>query len=72
MTNLPKGAPCPVCDFPLSVRPSRGRKSGKPFIMVICPVSGKHFRAFIGDQQYLREVMDKVGESMFQVRAREK
>jgi len=51
---------CMLCGVSLSIRPSRGRKSGKPFILVICPVDGKHFRAFIADQHYVEQVMDRV------------
>ena len=28
---------CPVCSESLAVRPAEGRKSGKPFIMLVCP-----------------------------------
>ena len=48
--------PCPVCLEPMDIRPCRGRKSGKPFLMVICPQSGKHFRGFITDQDFVRQV----------------
>jgi len=57
---------CPICGAELHVRPSKGRKSGKLFIMWICPVDGRHFRGFITDQQYVKEVMDRVEESGFQ------
>ncbi len=57
-----KNISCPVCGQGIEVRPSRGRKSNKPFIMLICPVNGRHFRAFITDQTYMKEVMDRAGE----------
>lgn len=49
---------CPICRKSLSVRPSKGRKSNKPFIMFVCPEDGRHFRGFITDQQYVKKVMD--------------
>ena len=54
-------APCPVCSKPLAVRPAEGRKSGKPFIMLVCPQDGRHFRGFITDRGYVSRVMEKVG-----------
>ena len=40
---------CPVCGRPLSFRLARGRKSGKPFLMVMClpgrpALPGLHWR----------------------------
>jgi hypothetical protein len=43
-------------------RVAQGRKSGKKFIMVRCPVEGRHFRGFISDQEYVREVLSRVGD----------
>ena len=60
MTNHPE---CPVCHLTLSVRLARGRKSGKPFVMLVCPEDGRHFRAFITHRPYVREVLDRI-ESM--------
>ena len=53
-------APCPVCSVPLTVRLARGRKSGKPFVMLLCAQDGRHFRAFINDQQYVAQVLERV------------
>jgi hypothetical protein len=53
--------PCPLCQQPLALRLARGRKSGKPFIMLICLQDGHHFRAFINDQVYVRQVLEKLG-----------
>jgi hypothetical protein len=50
---------CPVCGNPLSVRPAEGRKSRKPFIMLICAVDPTHFRGFIANQPYVLSVMDR-------------
>lgn len=55
-----QGIPCLVCGEPLSFRPATGRKSGKPFIMLICGTSGKHFRGFITDQSYVAGVMGRI------------
>ena len=48
---------CPVCGHSLTVRLAQGRKSGKPFIMLLCPEDGRHLRAFITHQPYVAEVM---------------
>ena len=48
---------CLVCGGPIDVRPARGRKSHKPFIMLVCSRDGRHFRAFINDQEFVARVM---------------
>lgn len=58
--ETPQGISCLVCGETLSIRPATGRKSGKPFIMLICGTSGKHFRGFITDQIYVAEVMGRI------------
>ena len=58
--ETPHGISCLVCGETLSIRPATGRKSGKPFIMLICGTSGKHFRGFITDQVYIAEVMGRI------------
>ena len=57
MIKTTQEIPCLVCRKPLALRLARGRKSGKPFIMLICPVDGRHFRGFITDRTYVREVL---------------
>ena len=57
MINTSQEIPCLVCRESLALRLARGRKSGKPFIMLICPVDGRRFRGFITDQTYVREVL---------------
>jgi hypothetical protein len=52
--------PCLICATPLSLRLARGRKSGKPFLMLICPIDGRHFRGFINGQSYVKEVLAKL------------
>jgi len=51
---------CPICSNTLSLRVATGRKSGKPFIMLMCSVDGRHFRGFICDRNYVRQVMEQV------------
>ena len=58
--ETPQGISCLVCGETLSIRPATGRKSGKPFIMLICGTSGKHFRGFITDQSYVAGVMGRI------------
>jgi hypothetical protein len=39
---------------------AQGRRSKKPFIMLLCPQDGRHFRAFINDKEYVSEVLNKL------------
>ena len=57
-----KGIPCLVCKEPLMVKLTRGRKSGKPFVMLICSQDGRHFRAFINDQEYVSRVLESADD----------
>ncbi|MEQ4489159.1 MAG: hypothetical protein AAC990_02150 [Dehalococcoides mccartyi] len=50
---------CLVCNETMGVKLASGRKSGKPFIMLVCPKDGRHFRAFITDQNYVKQVVEK-------------
>lgn len=52
--------PCLVCKEPLTVRLARGRKSGKPFLMLLCGRDGRHFRGFINDQKYVGQVLESL------------
>ena len=52
---------CPVCATPLAVRLAKGRKSGKPFVMLVCPVDGRHLRGFISDKGFVSGVIEKAG-----------
>ena len=54
---------CLICSSPLSIRMAKGRKSNKPFIMLVCPKDGRHFRAFISDKEYIRKILDAKGGS---------
>ena len=51
---------CPVCGLGLSLDLARGRRSGKPFLMLVCPRDGRHFRAFINDASYVRQVLERL------------
>ncbi len=51
---------CPVCATPLTARIARGRKSGKPFVMLVCPGDGRHLRAFITHKDYVRGVLERL------------
>jgi hypothetical protein len=51
---------CPVCNEPMAFQIARGRKSGKPFLMVKCLRNGRHFRGFIGDQVYVRKLLERL------------
>ena len=66
MTSLVQSIPCLICGDPLTVRLARGRKSGKPFIMLICGSDGRHFRGFITDQSYVSGLLSRL-ESHTQV-----
>ena len=58
--NGPSTIPCLVCKGPLTVRLARGRRSGKPFVMLVCGRDGRHFRGFINDQGYVGQVLDRL------------
>ena len=51
---------CLICGESLQVRMARGRKSGKPFLMLLCSQDGRHFRAFINHQPYVRQVLERL------------
>jgi hypothetical protein len=52
--------PCLLCTAALTLRLVRGRKSGKPFLMLICPVDGRHFRGFITQRDYVAGVLARL------------
>ena len=54
---------CPVCGDPVDIRPAQGRKSHKPFIMLVCSRDGRHFRGFINDQEFVARVMGAAGQT---------
>ena len=52
---------CPVCRDTVHVRPARGRRSKKPFVMLVCSNDGRLFRAFINDQAFVSRVIKEAG-----------
>ena len=60
MTSLAQSIPCLICGEPLTVRLARGRKSGKPFVMLLCSRDGRHFRAFVNDQAYVHRLIARL------------
>ncbi len=55
-----RGLRCHICGIALSVRLARGRKSGKPFVMLVCPNDGRHIRAFVADADYVSNVIERL------------
>ncbi len=51
---------CHLCHESLSVRLARGRKSGKPFVMLVCPGDGRHIRAFVADADYVSNLIERL------------
>jgi hypothetical protein len=60
MTLAASSVPCLICGTPLILRLARGRKSGKPFLMLICPIDGRHFRGFITHRDYVAGVLARL------------
>ena len=60
MSVAASSVPCLICGTPLSLRLARGRKSGKPFLMLICPIDGRHFRGFITHRDYVAGVLARL------------
>ena len=54
--------PCHICQATLQVRLARGRKSGKPFVMLVCPADGRHIRAFVADRAYVENLIGQAEE----------
>jgi len=51
---------CPVCNEPMAFQIARGRKSGKPFLMVKCLRDGRHFRGFVDDREYVTRLLERL------------
>ena len=51
---------CPVCGVTLRVSTAQGRTSHKPFLMLVCPGDGRHFRGFINDREYVATVLARL------------
>ena len=56
--------PCHICRAPLKVKLARGRKSGKPFVMLACPEDGRHIRAFVADRTYVENLIGRAEEKL--------
>ena len=54
---------CPVCGCSLAFQITRGRKSGKPSLMLKCPRDGRHFRGFICDRNYLQQLLERIEQA---------
>ena len=54
---------CPVCGEAMAFQIARGRKSGKPFLMVKCLRDGRHFRGFVGDKIYVEKLLEHLEAS---------
>lgn len=52
---------CPLCASPLrfSLATSRRAKKKKAFVMLVCPTDARHFRGFISDQDYVKDLLGK-------------
>ena len=50
---------CPVCGAVLKVTTSTGKR-GKVSLSLACPKDGRHFRAFINDQSYVKQVLTRL------------
>jgi hypothetical protein len=61
--NENKSILCPVCGCSLAFQITRGRKSGKPSLMLKCPRDGRHFRGFICDQNYLQQLLERLEQA---------
>ena len=51
---------CLVCGEPLDLRRTQGRSSRKPSLMFVCPVDGRHFRAFVTYRPYVDAVLARL------------
>ena len=58
-----KAIPCPICGASLKISPASSRKSKKKkvFLMLVCGTDGRHFRGFISDQTFVRQVVQRAG-----------
>jgi hypothetical protein len=56
--KIPK---CPICGKVLTLRLAFGRKSRKPFVMLLCSNDGRHFRGFISHRPFVQQVIDRIG-----------
>jgi len=62
-TSEESAVKCLVGKGSVEVRLAKGRKSAKTFLMLVCPVDGRHFRGFINDQVYVKGVLERLERS---------
>ena len=71
MTNLPNNDSsaaysntpnCLVCGEALDLRQTQGRSSHKRSLMFVCPVDGRHFRAFVTYSPYVDAVLARLAQ----------
>ena len=51
-----KSIPCPICGGRVNLTLHTRKQSGKPFLMLLCQVDSRHYRAFINDETYVKNV----------------
>ena len=51
---------CLVCGEALDLRRTQGRSSRKPSLMFVCPVDGRHFRAFVTYSPHVDAVLARL------------
>ena len=51
---------CHLCGRQLQAQLVHGRKSRKPFVMLVCPADGRHMRTFVGDAGYVGKVVERL------------
>lgn len=53
---------CPVCGGSLAFKLAHSKRTAKVFVMMMCPVNGKHLRAFISDKGFVDSALAKLEE----------
>lgn len=51
---------CFICGGPLALRLARGRKSGKPFVMLLCSKDPRHLRGFVNDAGFVSQFVARL------------
>ncbi len=51
-----KSIPCLICRGPVNLTLHTRKKPGKPFLMLLCQIDSRHYRAFINDEAYVRNI----------------
>lgn len=53
---------CPVCKHKLDIGLRQNERNERFYLMMVCPVDGAHFRAFINDRDYVAKAVKGVQE----------